>query len=81
MNLLDRLLNSQLLRRQTILEYRFSSARKLWITGGLTEVVEGLKKTGIGSEFSATIKARGVTACYFATQSQLGGFQLEVVGR
>jgi hypothetical protein len=46
-----------------------------------TEVVEGLKKAGIGSEFSASIKARGVTACYFATQDQLGGFQLEIVGR
>jgi hypothetical protein len=44
-------------------------------------VVEGLQKAGIGSEFSASIKARGVTACYFATQSQLGGFQLEIVGR
>jgi hypothetical protein len=44
-------------------------------------VVEGMKKAGIGAEFSATIKDYGVTATYFASQDALGGFQLEVVGK
>jgi hypothetical protein len=50
------------------------------IQGDYRSFVEGMKKAGIGAEFSATIKDHGVTACYFATQSQLGGFQLEIVG-
>jgi len=44
-------------------------------------VVDGMKRAGIGAEFMATIRDHGVTACYFASQSQLGGFQLEIVGR
>jgi hypothetical protein len=40
-----------------------------------------MKKAGIGIEFAATIKDHGVSACYFATQELLGGFQLEIVGR
>ena len=44
-------------------------------------VVEAMKKAGIGAEFSASIKAHGVTATYFASQDALGGFQLEVVGK
>jgi methylmalonyl-CoA/ethylmalonyl-CoA epimerase len=44
-------------------------------------VVAGMKRAGIGSEFSASIKAHGVTATYFASQDMLGGFQLEVVGK
>jgi len=43
-------------------------------------VIEGMREAGIGAEFSATIKAAGVSATYFASQSQLGGLQLEVVG-
>jgi hypothetical protein len=48
-------------------------------------VVGALKRAGIGSEFSATLKAAGsasgVSVTYFAMQSQLGGFQLEMAGR
>ncbi len=47
-------------------------------------VVDALKRAGIGSEFSATLRtgsAGGVSVSYFATQSQLGGFQLEMAGR
>lgn len=45
-------------------------------------VVDAMKgKAGIGAEFMATIKDHGVTACYFASQGQLGGFQLEIVGK
>jgi methylmalonyl-CoA/ethylmalonyl-CoA epimerase len=45
------------------------------------EFVDGMKMAGIGVEFSATIKAHGVSATYFASQDQLGGFQLEIVGK
>jgi len=51
------------------------------IQGDFTEVVGAMKRAGIGSEFRASIKDHGVTACYFATQEQLGGFQLEIVGK
>lgn len=48
-------------------------------------VVQALKKDGIGSEFSATLKTAessgGVSVTYFAMQGQLGGFQLEMAGR
>jgi hypothetical protein len=44
------------------------------------DVVEGMKRAGIGAEFSATIKTAGVSATYFASQRDLGGLQLEVVG-
>lgn len=47
-------------------------------------VVDALKRAGIGSEFSATLRAAGstggVSVSYFATQSQMGGFQLEMAG-
>lgn len=46
--------------------------------------VEAMKKTGINSEFSATLRtpgsAGGVSVSYFATQNQMGGFQLEMAG-
>ena len=45
------------------------------------EFVEGMNMAGIGVEFSASIKAHGVSATYFASQEQLGGFQLEIVGK
>ena len=51
------------------------------IQGDYAEVVGAMKRAGIESEFRATIKDHGVTACYFATQDQLGGFQLEIVGK
>jgi hypothetical protein len=44
-------------------------------------IVGGLKKAGIGTEFATSIKDHSVSVSYFATQSQLGGFQLEAVGR
>ena len=44
-------------------------------------IVGGLKKAGIGAEFATSIKDHSVSVSYFATQSQLGGFQLEAVGR
>jgi catechol 2,3-dioxygenase-like lactoylglutathione lyase family enzyme len=46
-----------------------------------SEFVDRMKKAGIGVEFSASIKTHGVSATYFASQDQLGGFQLEIVGR
>lgn len=45
------------------------------------EFIDGMKMAGIGAEFSASIKAHGVSATYFASQDQLGGFQLEIVGK
>ncbi len=51
------------------------------IQGDYAEVVGAMKRAGIESEFRATIKDHAVTACYFATQNQLGGFQLEIVGK
>jgi hypothetical protein len=42
--------------------------------------VKAMKKAGIGVQFSASIKPFGVSATYFASQDQLGGFQLEIVG-
>jgi len=45
------------------------------------EFVDAMKVAGIGVEFSASIKAHGVSATYFASQDQLGGFQLEIVGK
>jgi hypothetical protein len=45
------------------------------------EFVNEMKNAGIGVEFSASIKAHRVSATYFATQDQLGGFQLEIVGK
>jgi catechol 2,3-dioxygenase-like lactoylglutathione lyase family enzyme len=45
------------------------------------EFIDGMKKAGIGVEFSASIKDHGVSAAYFASQDQLGGFQLEIVGK
>jgi hypothetical protein len=44
-------------------------------------VVEGMRANGIGAEFSASLKTHRVRVSYFATQEQLGGFQLEVVGK
>jgi hypothetical protein len=46
-------------------------------------VVNALKRAGIGHEFSATLErgGDGVAVSYFAMQSQMGGFQLELVGR
>jgi hypothetical protein len=44
-------------------------------------VVNGMKRAGIGAEFSTSIKDHGVSVTYFASQDQLGGFQLEVVGK
>jgi len=40
-----------------------------------------MKTAGIGVEFTASIKDHGVSATYFASQNQLGGFQLEIVGK
>lgn len=51
------------------------------VQGDYAAIVDGLKKAGIGSEFATSIKDHGVSVSYFATQSQLGGFQLEAVGR
>lgn len=45
------------------------------------EFVDEMKAAGIGVEFSASIKDHGVSATYFASQDQLGGFQLEIVGK
>lgn len=45
------------------------------------EFVKAMRKAGIGVEFSASIKDHGVSATYFASQGQLGGFQLEIVGK
>ena len=45
------------------------------------EFIDGMKTAGIGVEFSASIKTHGVSATYFACQDQLGGFQLEIVGK
>lgn len=45
------------------------------------EFIDGMKMAGIGVEFSASIKEHGVSATYFASQDQLGGFQLEIVGK
>jgi hypothetical protein len=48
-------------------------------------VVDALKKAGVASEFSATLRmgagAGGVSVTYFAMQSQMGGFQIEMAGR
>ncbi len=48
-------------------------------------VVDAMKKAGISSEFSASLVRAGgggdVSATYFATQEEMGGFQLEIVGR
>jgi hypothetical protein len=46
-------------------------------------VVNALRRVGIGHEFSATLErgGSGVAVSYFAMQSQLGGFQLELAGR
>jgi hypothetical protein len=51
------------------------------IQGDYRSFVDAMKKAGIGVEFTASIKEHGVSACYFATQNQLGGFQLEIVGK
>ena len=51
------------------------------IQGDYHIFVDSMRKAGIGIEFTATIKDHGVSACYFASQEQLGGFQLEIVGR
>jgi methylmalonyl-CoA/ethylmalonyl-CoA epimerase len=51
------------------------------IQGDCRAFVETMKKAGIGVEFTATIRDHGVSAYYLATQHQLGGFQLEIVGR
>jgi hypothetical protein len=48
------------------------------------DIVDGMKKAGIGAEFSTSLKTEGfgdLLVSYFATQKQLGGFQLEVLGR
>jgi catechol 2,3-dioxygenase-like lactoylglutathione lyase family enzyme len=45
------------------------------------EFVDLMKTAGIGVEFTASIKDHGVSATYFASQNQLGGFQLEIVGK
>ena len=47
-------------------------------------VVEGMKKDGIGAEFSTSLKTEAfgdLMVSYFASQKQLGGFQLEIVGQ
>jgi catechol 2,3-dioxygenase-like lactoylglutathione lyase family enzyme len=44
-------------------------------------MVDGMKQAGIGAEFSVSIAAAGVSVTYLATQSQLGGFQLEIAGK
>ena len=44
------------------------------------EFIDEMKTAGIGVEFSASIKDHGVSATYFASQNELGGFQLEIVG-
>ena len=47
-------------------------------------VVDAMNKAGIGVEFSASLKTGpfgGVSVSYFASQYQLGGFQLEIAGR
>jgi hypothetical protein len=51
------------------------------VQGDCRAVVEAMKRAGIGVEFTATIKDHGVSAYYLATQEQLGGFQLEIVGK
>jgi hypothetical protein len=51
------------------------------IQGDYRALVDAMRKAGIGVEFTATIRDHGVSACYFASQSQLGGFQLEIVGK
>ncbi len=46
-------------------------------------VVDAMKKAGIDGEFAATLSrgsAGDVSVTYFATQSQMGGFQLEIAG-
>jgi len=45
-------------------------------------VVNAVKRAGINHEFSATLErgGGGVDVSYFAMQSQMGGFQLEIVG-
>jgi hypothetical protein len=46
-------------------------------------VVEGMKKAGIGDEFSTWLKIESLgelLVSYLATQNQLGGFQLEIIG-
>jgi len=51
------------------------------IQSDYSEFLEGMKNAGIGAEFSASIKEHRVSATYFACQNQLGGFQLEIVGK
>jgi hypothetical protein len=43
--------------------------------------VDEMISAGIGVEFSASIKDHGVSATYFSSQNELGGFQLEIVGK
>ena len=47
--------------------------------------VAAMKRAGIGSEFSASLIRTGgagsIAVSYFATQKQMGGFQLEMLGR
>lgn len=48
------------------------------------DVVDGMKKAGIGAEFSTSLKTDSygdLSVSYFASQAQLGGFQLEVLGQ
>ncbi len=51
------------------------------IQADYSEFVDSMKVAGIGVEFSATVKEHGISATYFASQAQLGGFQLEIVGK
>ena len=47
-------------------------------------VVDGMKKAGIGTEFATNLKTESfgeLLVSYFASQQQLGGFQLEILGR
>ncbi len=50
------------------------------LQAGYDSVIDGMKEAGIGAEFSATIKEAGISATYFASQDDLGGLQLEIVG-
>jgi hypothetical protein len=68
---------------QRFLDKRGSGVQhvRFGIQGDCRAFVEAMKSAGIGVEFTATIKDHGVSAYYLATQEQLGGFQLEIVGR
>jgi hypothetical protein len=47
-------------------------------------VVEGMKKAGIGDEFFTWLKIESfgeLLVSYLATQEQLGGFQIEILGK